>query len=700
MNHCCVLRSFLLFLYLLFAVKSFSQNFSDFTWQHPQYGGHSLNEIKHVAGETFMAVGDQGMLLMSFNNGQTWTMNQIKTLRNLKAIQVHSPDDILVAGSYDNSGLELYRTLDGGDTWNLVYQNNAIGVNDMQFPSDSVGYMVGNIGKVLRTTDGGSTWLDISSVSINGSLQCVWFTSPDTGFAGRTTTFGMYKTTNGGITWSQNFGYYFTNCYSMYFLNDSVGFAGSNGNAIFRTTNRGANWSLQSNPQLSEFIRSFSFADSLRGMALAGGYIYRTLNGGSTWSSTFYTGNLRTGAMSSNGHAVVGNLTGGIRISSDYAGTFTDANPQSGNSTFRRIRFFGNSGTGWVAGDGGKVLKTSNNGNSWQLQTSAPYIDYPTDMAVLSPTRVLIGTEDGKILSTTNGGTSFSTQTLDGSGGPVKAIHFPNANTGYACGNSGKLWKSTNGGNSFTAINISGVTQNLIDLHFPSPNVGYVLDQFGQIRKTTNGGSSFTALSGNGITYSPKHIWFLNDDTGYILCDQGAVYRSTDGSNFEPAGNTCLQTPLDLYCLNDSSCFAVGGFNNASCDISYTTNRGETWNNLTFPYAYAGWGVHAIDTLAIWLVGQNQTIIRRGKNDLVTHMETPDKKDDTEVFLYPNPAGELATLQSNTPVESWKIFDTRGRLLLEGRSQALPIHLLDKGMYLVQVKHTNGKLSMVRGMRE
>lgn len=690
----------LVVLMLVCALGMQAQNFTDFTWQYPQYGGHSLNEVKHVADETFIAVGDEGMLLMSYDNGQTWSMMQQKTIKHLKAIWVFNSEDILVAGSFDNSGLELYRTLDGGDTWALTYSNNSVGVNDMQFPTDSIGYIVGNIGKVLRSDDAGNSWTDISNASINGSLQSVWFTSPDTGFAGRTSTFGMYKTTNGGLTWSQNFGYFFTNCYSIHFLNDTLGFAGANGNAIFRTTNGGENWSLQSNPQLSEFIRSIDFADSLRGMAVAGGYIYRTTNGGTTWTSTFYTGNLRSGALSPEGKAVVGNLTGGIRISSDYGASFTDANPQSGNSVFRRIRFFGNSGTGWVAGDAGKILKTTNNGNNWVLQTSAPYIDFPTDMALLSATRVLIGTEDGKILSTTNGGTSFSLQTLDASGGPVKAIHFPNATTGYACGNGGKFWKSTNGGTSFTAQNISGVTQNLIDLHFPSANVGYVVDQVSQIRKTTNGGSSFTALSGNGITASPRQIWFLNDSTGYILCDQGAVFRTTDGNNFQPAGNTCFQTVFDLYCINDSTCFASGAFSNASCDVSFTIDRGQTWTNITFPYAYAGWGVHALDTSAIWLVGQNQTIIRRGTGGLITLNETLTAvKQEKTLLVYPNPSIGMAYISAEESISGWTLYDISGRIVHSGKSNELNISELISGIYNLQVELESGIIQYIRVLR-
>ncbi len=693
--------SCLVFFYLLTFYSNnnaCAQNFTDFAWQYPRYGGHSINEVKFVANQTFIAVGDEGMLLMSYDNGQTWNIKQQKTIKHLKAIWVFDNDNILVAGSFDNSGLELYRTADGGENWQLSYSNNAIGVNDMQFPTDNVGFMVGNIGKVLRTDDAGNTWQELSNGSINGSLQSVWFTSPDTGFIGRTSTFGMYKTIDGGQTWTQNFGYFFTNCYSMYFMNDSLGFAGANGNAIFRTTNAGQNWSLVSNPQLSEYIRCFDFADSLRGIALAGGYIYRTLNGGTTWSQTFYTGNLRSGALSPNGNSVVGNLTGGLRISSDYAATFTDANPESGNSTFRRIRFIGNTGSGWVAGDNGKVLKTTNNGSNWQLQTSAPYFDYVNDMALASASRVLICTADGKIVSTSNGGTSFSTQTLDANG-PLNAIHFATSNIGYTCGNSGKLWKSTNGGTSFSSINISGVSQNLKDLHFPTANVGYVLDEFGQIRKTTNGGSSFTLLSGNGIG-SPRQIWFLNDSTGYVLSNEGAVYRTTNGSTFTPAGNTCLQTVFDFYCTNDSTCFAVGSFSNATCDVSFTQNRGESWTNITFPYAYAGWGVHALDTATIWLVGQNQTIIRRGTGDIVTQISNNAENTSSALKLFPNPTNEYFNLDRTLPLMKWQLYDLSGRWIASGTKHAIDAQQLIAGIYLLQVYLSDGSIYSIKAVKQ
>ncbi len=674
-----------------------AQNYVDYTWQYPQYGGHSINEVKWIADQTFIAVGDQGMLLMTYDNGATWEIKQIKTLRNFKGIWVKNQQEILVLGSYDNSGTELYKTTDGGANWTLDYENNAIGANDIHFPTDSVGYIVGNIGKVLKTTDAGTTWLDFSTTSITGSLQTVWFTSPDTGFAGRTTTFGMYKTTNGGLTWSQNFGYNLTNCYTIHFLNDTLGYAGGFNNRIYKTTDGGNLWLMQQNPGLSENIRSISFADSVRGMAVSSGYIYRTTNG-NTWSSTFYTGNLKCGALSPNGNAVVANLTGGLKSSNNYGSSFSESNPQAGTSTFRRIKFV-NSLQGWVGGDDGKILKTNDGGNDWTLFTTAPYYSIANDMAAISATKAIIATNEGTLITTTNGGSSFTATILD-NGNNLNAIHYPTATVGYVAGTAGKLWKTTNGGTNYSLLT-TGTTQDITEIYFPSANVGYLVDAFTAIKKTTNGGSSWTDVNTNGIG-GTKQIHFLNDNLGYTVNANGDVFKTIDGGNsFTAAGSTCLQTPFDMQFINDSTGFVVGSFVNASCDVSYTTNGGLTWNDLTFPYAYAGWGVTALDTNTIFLVGQNQTIIKTGDGGLITTNDDQNSNTNDNLKLFPNPSNGLINIEHSEGISHWSILNIQGQLLATGQGNSASVQAIPTGIYFMKVallnqEEVNTRIQIIR----
>ncbi|MEA3312729.1 MAG: YCF48-related protein, partial [candidate division WOR-3 bacterium] len=52
----------------------------------------------------------------------------------------------------------LYKTTDGGATWDTVLVDTSMSMNDMTFPeTDQVGYVIGS-NKAYKTTDGGNSW--------------------------------------------------------------------------------------------------------------------------------------------------------------------------------------------------------------------------------------------------------------------------------------------------------------------------------------------------------------------------------------------------------------------------------------------------------------------------------------------------------------------------------------------------------------
>jgi photosystem II stability/assembly factor-like uncharacterized protein len=72
------MKQFIRFFITLFIISSTcqAQEYTEFDWQYPKYGSHSLNNVKWIAGEKFIAVGDQGMILLTFDNGASWVMKQ------------------------------------------------------------------------------------------------------------------------------------------------------------------------------------------------------------------------------------------------------------------------------------------------------------------------------------------------------------------------------------------------------------------------------------------------------------------------------------------------------------------------------------------------------------------------------------------------------------------------------------------------
>ena len=114
---------------------------------------------------------------------------------------------------------------------------------------------------------------------------CTYFIDQNIGFVGSNGT-GLYRTTNGGTSWTIVYSTtsYF---YDIQFVNNNVGWAvgGATPNpAIIKTTDGGATWLPQTISISSQGIRGVSFVNENIGfVAFYDGYIYKTTNGGVNW---------------------------------------------------------------------------------------------------------------------------------------------------------------------------------------------------------------------------------------------------------------------------------------------------------------------------------------------------------------------------------------------------------------------------------
>jgi photosystem II stability/assembly factor-like uncharacterized protein len=544
--------------------------------------------------------------------------------------------------------------------------------------------------------DGGVTWQESGVSSVIGTyLDAIHFLNSDTGFVGKATTNSpMFRTDDGGITWNEVYGYLGDGCYNIQFLNDTLGYTGAYNGGIHRTTNGGLTWAQQTNLTNNEEVYGIAFSSLTKGVAVSNNYVYRT-NNGTTWSLPFLSGfNFRSCAYSPSGTLILGDSYGGLHRASNNGTSYTNVNTQSGIQDYRRIHFT-SAQTAWVVGDGVNVLRTMNGGNTWTKFSNAPYCNTVFDMQALSSNKIIYVTDQGNVISTNNGGTSFSTINLSTTEW-LNTLSFPTSNIGYVFGNNGLAFKTTNGGSTYTALN-TGITVNHIETHFPSANTGYVVSSWGELKKTSDGGSTWSSLNPSGMSYIKK-VFFRNDNYGFFVNDAGIAFRTTDGGvNITQVGQTCIEKPFDMQFINDSTGFVVGSYVNATCDISFTTDSGNTWNSIILPFAYSGWGIHAFDTAHIYLVGQNQTIIRIGTGGVIT--DVTHTMSHLDAFsISPNPAQNLTRISSNERIEQLRIFDLAGRELqvdtekVNGGHEAI-IHTesLQHGIYLVQVNQNATK---------
>src|ERR1044071_1086365 len=128
-----------------------------------------------ATGFTFSNFG--GQLLVSDDDGKTWTTKLMDAGKLLKTIAFKDADTGYIGG-YGSVSV-IYKTINGGDNWysELVDFNNA-GINDMQFLNDRVGVASGYShdqffsGQCYKTYDGGLTWDTIASAN-RGCLDTV-----------------------------------------------------------------------------------------------------------------------------------------------------------------------------------------------------------------------------------------------------------------------------------------------------------------------------------------------------------------------------------------------------------------------------------------------------------------------------------------------------------------------------------------------
>ncbi|MEK9182905.1 MAG: Ig-like domain-containing protein [Patescibacteria group bacterium] len=113
--------------------------------------------------------------------------------------------------------------------------------------------------------------------------------------------------------------------------------------------------------------------------------------------------------------------------------------------------------------------------------------------------------DGGKILKTTNGGQTWSV-VYTGSGDIYYGIDMVSANTGWAVGLSGKIIKTTDGGSNWS-IQGAGVTTNLLyDVSAVNSLEAAAVGAGGIVLRTTDGGANWTLLQSDlaAILYGVK----------------------------------------------------------------------------------------------------------------------------------------------------------------------------------------------------
>ena len=208
-----------------------------------------------------------------------------------KAVGVHFTDENkgYIVG---NDGLLLV-TSDGGITWERT-KFSEDSYNDVFFVGEK-GWIVCEGGLIHYSTDGGKSWRR-QTTNIKKSLLSVFFVNENKGFAVGGDGV-ILKTEDAGSSWNLvdidwtamipeellELGVVSINLYEVFFQNETLGFIVGDSGTILRTTDGGTDWGLVHMADVPP-IFSIGFKNDKEGFTVGHhGFFLKTENGGSSW---------------------------------------------------------------------------------------------------------------------------------------------------------------------------------------------------------------------------------------------------------------------------------------------------------------------------------------------------------------------------------------------------------------------------------
>jgi photosystem II stability/assembly factor-like uncharacterized protein len=275
-----------------------------------------------------------------------------------------SPFDFL-ASPTDNCSPSVNAVfLDPFSGWIEEVSAAVANLQDVFFADANNGWIVGNLGSIQHTTDGGATWTSQSS-GVTEELRNVYFADVNTGWAvGLNET--ILKTSDGGTTWSiinSPLGFV-SDFYSVFFLDLNNGYITGSGGVLLKTTDGGDTW-VDQGVSLLVNKRDIFFTDASNGWIISQDSILHTNDGGFIWNvqDPIVSNILRKLSFvdSSNGWIVGDN---GIILNTTDGGTTWTTQTSGVSSSLKDIEMF-NATSGYVSGGNGTLLYTSDAGATW-----------------------------------------------------------------------------------------------------------------------------------------------------------------------------------------------------------------------------------------------------------------------------------------------------------------------------------------------
>lgn len=518
-------------------------------------------------------------------------------------------------------GNGVWQTTDGGTHWQRYPMLFNTTPQRVIFVDRNRGWVVDEDGRVLRTEDGGRSWV----LALAGMYELVDFDAspPDSVWVvqrrpeDRDSIPESFGSTDGGLSWSS--GPWFEDLDSLdvydrdhiWIISPKFGVSdGKLKHVLTQTADAGKTWVNWPIVGISNDILpdGLSFGSLAHGWIVArtdaghANSVWKTTDGGHTWTKQLET---EEGEFWQEGH---------VQALDERVAWFGEGNAwwrttDGGASWVKRTdsgptrAYFRTMSEGWGVKDG-RILKSSTGGATWITVLSLPDRPYPYFWNHLTGWRVV-----GSVIEhTTDGG---STWVGTATGLPsVDHYQFVDALNGWAWHDASLgLRHTTDGGTTWTTQTTG--SDVLTDLQFVDQTHGWVRQSTGQLRRTANGGNTWRD-SGSpplptpepGLTnwISVNQVFFLNWKQGWATiqhevwelddCRPKTSYTTDGGDTWSSLRYGPNEEVIFVDARNGWGRFGCFGHRVYESHLMRTSDGGSSWANLP-PYSSI---IHTIPT--------------------------------------------------------------------------------------------------------
>ncbi len=514
-------------IFILTVLLSFTNLFSQDFWiqTNGPYGGSPNVIVTQFNGSIFCGTGMGGGIYKSTNNAISWE----KKL-----------NPIPVIGSY----------------------SLAVDANNFLYAGPS---------SLIKSTDGGNTWIPFSNYTYGGVLNIAFNSNGDI-FA---SNYGvLYRSTNNGVNWviietmgGLTPGFVIVDQNNILYL-------GLIGGWIQKSTSNGNNWT-----HIPITGGGVGMAIDSSGNLLVANYfgIHKSTNGGLNWQVICNAGNFCSISAVSSTELYAGTAYSQIFRSSDNGQTWNEVYNASIASWVRGIVRLQNGNilaTAWHIG----MLKSTNGGINWSTYNTGINNQYTSDIEYNGNGRLYCGTYFDGIYMTSNHGQSWAQMGLEHK--YVGAIGTIGDNYVFANINgSGEMYRSSDAGVNWhlqDSLRFHG-TSNFLTIN----TVIFAGTWEGILRSTDLG------VDWQTIAFSNSRMLKLDKDSS------NGIYASTDTSVYYSADYGNSWTRLSTFLQSSIRCMTISQANNyiyvvSGSNLYRSINGGYNWlivsGNLYFNF--------------------------------------------------------------------------------------------------------------------